>query len=256
MPNLEGCWSIPASEHNTGWGNVRGCCGCAHGTGCCLWSLGGAFFRPGRQRCAWCVSCDRQMYDNINKWLRGSGGSWVLVEGESCASSFDKVLCPTCCQAPAGEYSLLMNSKELCLPPLLVMCCKSSSFPKQKHGKGNAEILQLFPRGGKQGLAVECGCLSFFPFPSSADHCYVVKPRWVLSLALPEGEQEQNQVLQLEGADVLYTHDLKTEKQKCLSLLLWNDFFPLTENRSDFPPHLPGICYLSSPFFFHLFLPP
>lgn len=41
-------------------------------------------------------------------------------------------------------------------------------------------------------------------------------------------------MLQLEGADVLYTHNLKTEKQKCLSLLIWNDFFPLTENRSDF----------------------
>lgn len=107
-------------------------------------------FSPLAGKDVWCVSCDHQMYDNINKWLRGSGASRELVEGESCTLSFGKVLCPTCCQALAGEYSLLVESKELPLPPLPIKCCKSSPFPKQKHEKGNAEILWLFPRGGKR----------------------------------------------------------------------------------------------------------
>jgi len=73
----------------------------------------------------------RQPYDDSNTWLRGSGGSRALVEGEGCAPVLGKVLRPTSCQELAGEYSFLVDSKELPLLPPLFMCFKSSSFTKQ-----------------------------------------------------------------------------------------------------------------------------
>lgn len=65
-------------------GGCGGMLGLGSGTGCCPRPLGGSLFLPGGRSCAY-ASRDRQPYDNVNTWLRGSGGLHVLVEGEGCA---------------------------------------------------------------------------------------------------------------------------------------------------------------------------
>lgn len=108
MHNLDGCWSTQVLEPDIGQGNARRCSGWAQPPAAASDPLEELFSSLAGEAVR-CVSCDRQLYDNINTWLRGSGGLRALVEEEGCAPAFGKVLCPTC-QEPAGVYLLLVES--------------------------------------------------------------------------------------------------------------------------------------------------
>lgn len=103
MPNLEGCWSVQALECHTGLDNVEG-------YWCWSWALAATpdpleeLFPSLAGKGVQYASRDHQLYDSVN--------TCVLVKGKRCVPALGKLLG----QELAGEYSVLMDSKELFLP--------------------------------------------------------------------------------------------------------------------------------------------